>query len=716
MLVRRRLALSALALLVAVPFACGGAGSAPGTTTPAVEVTFPGRAALTDASRITLRGTTHLARIDAVLVDGRRASTQNGFADWSIDVPLQPGDNAMAIEFEIDGRRFALPGPPLQVRRSPLLREPVAIDSDARRAVVLDSLWSRLIDIDTTTGNRRSIALQSAAGAVIKGQAIALDGDRAFIAGANEVYTVDLRSGDTRLLSAPGPAAATTDWHRTIDVALMGWLNRLVVGGTIVQPSVFGPRELPVVVEVDILTGRRRLLAGGPLPPPTVPWLTSLAAVAVEVRFPGRILVAGSLYPGGGPVLGWINRNTGAWQIAANLSNLTAEVAAMRLDGGRALALATDGDLAEISLANGTWRVHSSTQPLFASAPTPATGLSIAGPDRVWLTYDDLHALMEMRLDGTQQRLVSPQPPLGGGPPLDRITPSLAVTPTEALVVRRPAAGSGTHAILAIARGTGDRRIVDDGTTFGGAALGAPVELLYDPATGAILALRDDEVIAIDTRQASRRIVPLATGGRRLRAVAIDRQGLWLALLAERDVPRSLDVLLVERASGTARRLATIGPQGFDLAFDDTRGQLLVLEPKAVIAVDLGSGAVAAISGEPAMGAVVGTGSIFLDARAIAVTAAGSIFVADAGHAAIVDIDSRGGHRRLWATQGSGTGPLLEEPTALAADPRTGQLVVYDAALHGAVVVHPASGDRAVMSRYATDSDPGVFLTTPAGR
>ena len=202
-----------LPLLTAVLLGCGGGsggsaqpavGPAPPPTVqgPAFDLVFPGAESLTDASQVTIVGTTEANQVSAVTIKSGAieiVAALDTDGRWRADaVPLQPGANSLVAEFtETDGevteRAIAA------VQSSPILSSPsgVTFDSVNNRVYIADA--KQLLAFDPVSGvfEVTSSARIGAGPAFGFARHLAMAGDNAvLVSDITSVRRVDPVSGD----------------------------------------------------------------------------------------------------------------------------------------------------------------------------------------------------------------------------------------------------------------------------------------------------------------------------------------------------------------------------------------------------------------------------------------------------------------------------------------------------------------------------------------
>lgn len=147
------LALSTLVVLAS----CGGGGGERSQLTS--EIQFPPESGLTDATSIWVRGTVSSpASIAGLTVAGFPASSTDGWSTWSVEVPLELGDN------QLEARMTGINGEPVGNPDAIFVHRDGVVLGDCNGLVVggigeekawwLDADLGRLVEIDTTNDSR----------------------------------------------------------------------------------------------------------------------------------------------------------------------------------------------------------------------------------------------------------------------------------------------------------------------------------------------------------------------------------------------------------------------------------------------------------------------------------------------------------------------------------------------------------------------------------
>ena len=128
------------------------------TTAPQAAIQFPPARSRTESDTIRLYGTAgdDYSDITLVEVNGVVADSKDGFATWTVALPLSPGSNTLDVR-TIDTRGNSNPSAAqANILSEVLFAEPtaVAFNSLRDRVLVLDSEKNALISVDLATGER----------------------------------------------------------------------------------------------------------------------------------------------------------------------------------------------------------------------------------------------------------------------------------------------------------------------------------------------------------------------------------------------------------------------------------------------------------------------------------------------------------------------------------------------------------------------------------
>lgn len=171
----------------------GGGGNGGGGGQPAAQIHFPPEASLTDAEGITVRGTVaRPGKVAGLTVAGVPAFTSDGWKTWTVEVPLEIGQNE--LEAKMSGSGGGPVGQPDDVtvhRQDVVLGDSGGLamgDPADGKAWWLDADLGRLIEIDLATGQRT--ATQIVQGHDFSG-GLESPGEPVFDGTRNQVYVVD---------------------------------------------------------------------------------------------------------------------------------------------------------------------------------------------------------------------------------------------------------------------------------------------------------------------------------------------------------------------------------------------------------------------------------------------------------------------------------------------------------------------------------------------
>ena len=134
-----------------------------------------------------------------------------------------------------------------------------------------------------------------------------------------------------------------------------------------------------------------------------------------------------------------------------------------------------------------------------------------------------------------------------------------------------------------------------------------------------------------------------------------------------------------------------------DLTLDSSANRALVIDPerKAVIAIDLASGASSILSDS----AKPDSANTFEDPRGIAVDESGSrALVVDAARKAIIAVDLTTGARSVFSSNTAPSGQVLfNNPLGIVIDSVNSRALVADSGLQAVVAVDLSSGERTLL-------------------
>jgi hypothetical protein len=647
---------------------------------PTALVVFPPPQSVTDAETITVRGTAGDATgVASVTVNGTAATSDDGFATWTAEIPLTEGNNPIVVTTQDTLGNGA--------------------DSAAQVAVV------------------RTTEIATGASAVtwdrVNDRAVVLDVD------SRSLYTLDPKTRRRTLLSdgKQGTPALLSPTALAWDVQN----DRIVVVDTGVDPEATVPAPpAPAVILVDPVTGERSVLSdagrgtGAVLEGPTsVTWDQRNNRVLVLDGFaPDQRLLAiaatgnRSVITALGPTI--LVGASLAWDEQLNralvLDVFGRGLYAVGVDDGDIVPLSVSGDggANEFSLPTSvTW--------------DPVNNEAI-------VTDLGLDALLAVNVQtGTRAVLASPSVGTGSAP-RSPVAATWDYVANRILVV-----DSELGAVLAITPENGDAVVLSDAYQGTGPALRTPTALSWDTENNRALitdaTLRG--VLAIDPATGNRTVVtsPARGSGNQLIAPV----GLTWDETTDRVlvVDANPGVLVsVDPASGQ-RLVLSDGTDGVQpdlgapraVAWDTYNSRAVVVNEQELVAIEVATGKRSIASRQ----GILGNGPGFTNPRAVAVWTSEPgndvVFVADSTQDALfyVDIDTEtagAGNRSLLSDQSTGAGPSFGRPIAVGWDPGLEQALVIDADLAALIGVDVTSGDRAVLSSADVGQGPPMRAPT----
>jgi hypothetical protein len=691
---------------------------------PTALIVFPPPQSVTDAETITVRGTAGDATgVAAVVVNGTAATSDDGFATWTAEIPLTEGNNPIVVTTEDTLGNGA--------------------DSAAAAAVV------------------RTTEITSGASAVIwdraNDRAVVLDVD------SRSLYTLDPETRKRTLLSdgkvgTPvllSPAAIAWDLQNA----------RIVVVDTGIDPEAVEdlppPPPVPAVILVDPVTGQRSVLSdagrgtGPALEEPTsVTWdqrnnrVLVLDDAAPDGQAPDQRLMAIATN-GNRTVITTVNPAITyavslAWDEEVNralvLDVVEKGLYAIGVDDGDIvpLSVAGDGGANELSLpVSVTWdpvnnealvadlgldallaiNVQTGTRAILAS-PSVGTGSAPRSPvavawdyvaNRILVVDSELGSVLAITPENGDAVVLS-DAYQGAGPALR--TPTALSWDTEnnrALITDTTLRG-----VLAIDPATGNRAVLTSPARGSGNQLVAPVGLTWDEATDRVLVLDANPgvLVSVDPANGQRTVLSDGTDGVQPdlgapRAVAWDTYNSRAVVVNEQELV-AIEVATGKRSIASRQGILGDGPgfmnpravavwtsePGNDVVFvaDSTQDALFYVD----IDVETATAGNRALLSDQTTGAGPSFG------RPIAVgwdPGLEQALVIDADLAALIGVDVTSGDRVVLSSADVGKGPPMLAPTAVVWDPTSTRVLVLDAQLHAVLAVDPVTGDRVILAR-----------------
>ncbi|CAN0555667.1 unnamed protein product, partial [Laminaria digitata] len=214
----------------------------------------PGGRVLTSTDAITVRGALNVAgTVTSVSVNAQPAVSSDGFAHFSAEVPLAPGDNPIEVRYVEDGiESVSMAGE--VARQDVLLLSPTEVQSAPGQLFVLDNALDRLLSIDLLTGAARIVSGSGvgSGSSFVGPEGLVLTATSAYVLDRSRdaVMTVDLATGARAIFSREGTGAGP----RFVDPRGIGFDaagQRLFVVDS----------NLDALFTVDIRTGERTIIS-----------------------------------------------------------------------------------------------------------------------------------------------------------------------------------------------------------------------------------------------------------------------------------------------------------------------------------------------------------------------------------------------------------------------------------------------------------------------
>jgi hypothetical protein len=323
----------------------GGVSSAFSITTssdvtpPTASVVFPTAKSRTSADNVIVRGTAAdtESAVASVRVNGVEAVSTDGFVTWSAQVPLTPGDNAIAVDAQDRAlNRSSSTTQAAVVRNAPIaFVESLAFDAGGTRVLAADSEAAVLLSVELGSGLRTIVSKNTSLAATNSfrspgAMALEPDGKRALVfdRGASAILRVDLGTGARTVVSGQGLPNHLNEWSSAFWMSADFASNRAYV--VHLAP--------PAIYSVDLATGVRTILSDATTPNGTNLFPTPLTADLDKAH--NRLLVGDNSTS----VLYTVDLDTGARSILSsdtvpNATNPLSFIAAIAVDPERNRAL-----------------------------------------------------------------------------------------------------------------------------------------------------------------------------------------------------------------------------------------------------------------------------------------------------------------------------------------------------------------------------------------
>lgn len=680
---------------------------------PTATIVFPPPVGLSLGESIHVRGTAspgvptrpggQVAPIRAIRVNGVAAKSDNGFADWSVDVPLELGTNVLRVETEdelgtVDPEAASVS----IVRTSQLVFVPisVALSPDGTWAAVFDSLTESILAVDMATGRRTVISDTGIVGPPTIGleqMAITSDGSEVIAVDADQgtVLSIDVATGARTLLSGNGFGIG-----EGIDFPFGVALNE--ANGTVIVAD-DGDDGRFRLLSVDPSNGRRTVLSGvdsGGGNHGSGPNFEFIEAITID-PVNNRVVVLDS----GLPALIAVDLATGN-RGALFLDDPDTGGPALQHPVGLAMpspdvAFVADlelGLIVRVDLDTGTRTVVTGGQVGSGVSIFDMSDMAVRtdGERLLLLDFDHLLPIVVDVASGTRS-LIEPLS-VGSGPEfLDPEGIALDLPNNRMLVT-----DDGLDGVVAIDLATGDRKLLGNG---GPVPLADPEGIVMDPASGRAVLVESSLNACVALDLVSGEPAVLSSDAVGSGTTLNDPQ--WLALdeagttAFVTDLGRTA-VFSVDLVTGARQVLSNnniASPINFQdpqaVMLDRPRNRLLVADPEAgaLIAVDLDSGQRTPVGAQ-------GTGPVIRAPLGIVPTAdPDTALVFDNSNGLYLYLDLVTGDRISVTNADLRPRVPLTLPDFIALDPAREIIVTPDFELRAVVAVDLRSGSRLIVSR-----------------
>ena len=570
---------------------------------PSVEVQFPVSGALTNGSRVTVKGSAvdpEGDRIASVMVAGEAATTSDDYAYWEASITLAPGVNEIVIATADENGSSDPTSKSIFLTSSPLLDQGVdtlLLDQERNRTLALSAAGNTLYSVDSVSGLVEVLSSNDDAASadvpfdapvdmLIHGQAIYVLNE-----GDSSIVLVDPQTGARTLFSAQIQPAADALLVRPSAMTVDALGNRLLV-------SDVGNSS---VVAVSLVDGERRVISSLTKPNANHPF-SFPGDIVVDTSQPDRAFVANITE------LQTVSLDSGEREPFFVNSNFFA-FKQMKMDAANDRLLMEEFGLYSgfigVGLADGDVTVISSkTVPNQDYIFWRPEGLVVDSDNDRGLTFDKTSASL-VAFDLTHGEKVAvdssdhvPSAQAAFGSPQDMM---LDAVNNKLFVI-----DSARNAIIAVDIASGQRSIVFQ-HTFGNALLGAPGAAALDTQNNALYVFdRDDHnILAIDLNDSSLSVLssnaapnadnPLT----KVESIVVDAKNEQLLVLDS----EALAVMAVSLDNGARTVLSNVNTpdaeNGFNnptsLSMDANNDRVFVVDnhqvaQMRVIAIDLATG------------------------------------------------------------------------------------------------------------------------------
>jgi hypothetical protein len=732
---------SVLALLTLLA-GCGGGGGGAGAPPPApptARIHFPPDNSLYDEPVITVSGSASDPQGDgiaAIRVNDVAAHSDDGFATWSVSLPLTVGENRLVVEtLDDSGQRAAEADVvTVQVRAFPALRSVgdggLVLDKANNRAFVSDGTLRAVYTFDLETGQRTVVTSSRPVDKLLNTEPFGsgpemvlprypgLDGPESrvlLISGASRlerrVMEINPNTGERSVFYNPNNTPGSGPAFDLLRSAILDPANnRLLV--------IDGFNGSMRVLAVDLDNENRTLISGsGRGSGPGLEVVESLyldaganRLFAVDNRSssgPSRRLLSIDLVNGNRTVLSSSGENIGTGPAMLNALSLDFDSETNRFliaDSSAQRLLTVDRETGDRQVVSGLLEAE-----MIGEGPAllRLRAARFLDSHRAVVVDDELEVPLMVDLGSGERRLL-PSNAIGAGPRFEE--PRAMARLGETLVVADKAA----NALVSVDLQTGDRTVMLGGESSG---LREPALLTLDPTANRLLFVDDiaqaPRLMAMDPQTlllssvsgpeaagpalfnpvsmvldaANHRVLLADAGGQRITAIqlATGERTLLLDDLPVRGI--ELGASLALGADGNTLFMLAGSNDGFLLSLNLTTGERQTLSGEDPDTGDL--------IGGPAF-ALFGCFGMALDEtrhRAFITCPSGNIQQVDldTGQVSVVSGNSE-------EINTGGAGPGLVDPVALIADLDNQRLLVLDMAQRAVMTTDLRSGDRVVNS------------------
>lgn len=658
---------------------------------PAVALAFPPSTGVVATNTLVMRGTAvDEDGVRAIRVNGMEATLEllpGGSVAWSLAVSLQPGSNDLIIQSEDEQGHID----PAAARASidytgGVLRAPrgMTLDPSRGRGLFVDRELPALLAIDPATGLLTVIADRHTG----TGPALEIPRDVILDVQNDRALIVDGDDGDG-LLALVAVDLETGD--RTIVARIFGDPNSVAVDTASNRALMGYVRDYETtddpcgLLAVDLGTGEVTNVSGPSFGSGPLPGcaFSSLVLDAQSPAGPRILSLSGSAVLAVDPA-------TGDRSMVFDVGTSgVGSVSSFDLDtASNRLLLAASTGLYAVDLGSGALTMISEgdTGGGHVALDVAAGQALIASPAQ--------QMIMRIDLDTGARTILSRQFP-GSGPRLQSPA-AVALAPSGQHVL---VTDVGQSALLTIDMATGERSVLSSSNVGGGPALQSGFSLDVDASANQAFIISGQSLIAVDLATGDRTTISSANRGSGL-AFQCPRE---LVVNPENDTlvvadPCTWPLFRVDPATGNRTAMPTDRADIYAdaLALDREGERLLALdigmEPE-LLAVDLASGDITILAD-----AQTGSGPMFEDPEAMALDAKrGRALIYDGDLDILLAVDLATSERTI--VSGATRGIPLHEARFLSMDPERDVVLTVDNALDAFVVIDLHTGQRVVASR-----------------